>query len=157
MVYERLMTKDALAQYLDVLVNALMLVHRKTGTIADAPDRVMSTMTRWVESPDCFLLIALDEEANYEFQGFLFAFCVRCAEPWVEVVSMWSPPRVATQVKDVVFAKLKAWTKEQGADRIIAIVTRNPDVFYEFFYKPLGFHPIGMVMEVKVDATPNAG
>lgn len=148
MIFKRLLTKDDLADHFDDLVKALWELHHKTGTITDSPDRVLSSIIKWIGTPQCFLLIVCEGEI---FKGFMYAVCVQCGDPWVEVVAMWSPPGVASKLREEVLQRLKVWSEEQGAKRIVTIITRSPENFYEMFYKPLGFKTVGLVLEVDVD------
>jgi len=138
-------SKDDLAVWYDELLDGVRRMLKRTGEHGQTPERLMQLMIAHVGRVECFLVICVDDDDK--FQGFLFALL---ATPWVEVVALYTKPRIAVLMRDEVFNLLRMWGRGHGADRIITAVTRSPEKFTKFFHEPLGFKRIGFLMEARI-------
>jgi len=144
---------ETLSVYIDGIVAALQKMIRRTGLHGQSIENVVTMMFQGIVAGRSFLLVGTDEDSNGDrtnLSGLLYAQLVQDSPPWVEVVAMWSRPGRATKARETVFAMLREWAKRRGATKIISVITRSPDRFYEFFHKPLGFKKVGIVVEVEV-------
>lgn len=147
--YATIETKLDLTECLDDLIEGVTKMLQKTGEQGQSPEVLLRTMMGTVGTPNAFLLMAYDMEGV--FQGFCYAVMVSATKPWVDIMGIWTRPRVASQVKHEVFEILKAWARSRGAVKIFAGITRKHDIFFKFFHEPLGFKKIGIIVAYDLD------
>lgn len=146
--YIQVESRAVLSEFLDELIVAVSSLIRRTGDSIHSPEWMLHLMASFVGRDDCYLLIGVDKERR--LVGFLFGVLIADKPPWVDIMSLWSKPGVASQLKHEVFEMLAAWGRERGATRISAAITRSPKNFYRFFYKSLGFRPVGVLIEANI-------
>lgn len=142
-------TKEDLMLCFDDLSDGVRKMIHKTGSRGQSPEVIISLMLKTVGQKNTFLLTAYDNEAR--FQGFAYAMLVTGQPPWVDVIGIYTVPGVGFAVKDEVFEFLKAWARAAGAGKIMAGITRSPDLFFKHFHGPLGFRKIGYIVEYDLD------
>lgn len=138
-------SQDDLAWCLDDLIEGVTKMLAKTGRHGQSAEVMIHTMLKLAGTPFSFLLLARDDDRK--FQGFCYAVLVKSEPSWVDFMGVYTRPGVASKVKYEAFALLKAWARSQGADRIMAGITRHYDTFFKFFHEPLGFRKIGIIVE----------
>ena len=141
-------SKADLQPYFDRLVECCQSMLKKTGEHGQTCETLIKQVMSFVGSELCYLLIGLN--GDNKMVGFLFALLIPDSKPWIEVQALWTEPGIATEVKQEVFDLLKQWAISLNANKILASITRSPDLFYEFFYAPLGFTKVGYILEVKL-------
>jgi len=148
MRYISLDSKADLGIFIDELVQASKAMIRRTGSHGQTAEGLIAQMLAFIGQDSCFLLVGINDIGV--FQGFLFANLIPQTPPLVEVLALWTRGGVGSKVKEEVFEHLVKWGRSMGATRIITTVTRSPQRFYEFFHKPLGFKPVGWLLEVEI-------
>lgn len=138
-------TKDDLMLCFDDLSAAVEKMIHKTGSRGQSPEVIIKLMLGTVGHRNTFLLTAYDNEAK--FQGFAYAMLVAGQPSWVDIIGIYTVPGVGFAVKDEVFTFLKAWGRAAGAGKIMAGITRSPDLFFKIFHGPLGFKKVGYIVE----------
>ena len=147
--YRFIESKHELNEYFDRLIECSKLALKKTGEHGITCEILMGQMIRYVETGYGCLLLGFDIKG--ELVGFLFGVLIKSSTgSWVEVTALWSKPGIASAVKFEAFNLLCQWAKARNATKILACVSRSPDVFYEFFYKALGFKRVGYLLEAKL-------
>lgn len=153
LAYVVIETKEQLDLALDDLGEAARNMVQRTsgGTSAEV---IIQMMLKTVGTLNHFLVCAYDEDEK--FRGFCYAILMAGSEPWVDVVGIHMTVGIGCRtVRHEVFEFLKAWAHKRGAHKIVASIVRNPRVFYEHFHKPLGFKPIGLIVEYDLTKEPN--
>lgn len=148
--FAQLISKDDIANYLNEIMDAAHKMLGKTGEHGQNVEVIFRLIITTVPNHTGFLLIGLDEDDK--FVGFIFAIYVD-TEPqgWVDFIGMWTKPGVGSKVKFEAFKHLEEWSRAMNASRIMVGLVRKPKIFYEMFHKPLGFKPIGLILEYPLD------
>ena len=146
--YVLLNRREDLTKYFDELCEGARLMISKTGGHGQSAEMIIKIMMTMVEKEECFLLVGLDEDEI--FKGFAFAIYITGKPGWVDFIGMWSRPGVARGVSFEAFELLRKWAMGHGASKILAGITRSPRVFYRFFHEPLGFKPVGLILEYEL-------
>lgn len=147
MNYVQLESRQDLAIYLDELIQACSDMIAKTGSYGQTPIGLVNMMMKFIDTDELFLLVGVEDDV---FQGFTMALLIPDATPWVEFIALWTRPGVGRKHRDDVWDILKAWSRVKGAKRIMTTITRNPEVFYRIFHKPLGFQRVGYILEAEI-------
>ena len=147
--YQFVETKAELNKHFDKLIECSQLALKKTGEHGITCEILMDQMIRYVETGYGCLLLGFD--IKDELVGFLWGVLIKDPkESWVEITALWSKPGVGSLVKFEAFNLLEQWARARNATKILACVTRSPDVFYEFFYMALGFKKVGYLLEARL-------
>lgn len=151
--FVQITTHEDLAFFFDDIAQAIVAMLHRTGAHGVSAERIMVLMSQNITT-NGFVLLALRDSKNgsrnYDLAGLLFALFVPDNDPWVEVIALWIQSGFSVSIRDNGFKLLKVWAKERGASKIISILTRSPDVFFNMFHRPLGFAKVGIVVEVKL-------
>lgn len=144
--YIRIDDEHKLARYFDGMVDGIKTIFKKGGEHGASPTVLASLVVSLARNKSGYVLVHVDDSDNVE--GFLLALAMpNEISPWIEVIALWTRPRVATRLQTEVNAKLDEWARSIGAKRIVSTVTRSPRTFFKWFYQPLGYKVIGYVME----------
>lgn len=144
-------TKNDLLACFDDLSDGVQRMIHKTGSRGQSPETIIKLMLGTVGHKNTFLLTAYDD--NKIFQGFAYAMLVQGQPSWVDIIGIYTRPGVGMTVKDEVFNFLRAWARAAGATKIMAGITRSPEVFFKHFHGPLGFKKIGYIVEYDLTTT----
>jgi hypothetical protein len=140
--YASVENRDELYAIMDELTMAIRAMITKTGARGQSAESLLSLICRWVGEPQCFMMVGLDEEKRVV--GFMFALSFWT---WVDVVALWTVPGLGMEVRFEVFEMLKAWARTRGCSKIVATTTRKPRSALKYFFGPLGFKQVGILME----------
>ena len=140
MPYIQIENSEQLSEYLEPLSHLIRKYCESGDVIAQTAETIMALIVSFVDSDRLFLLCHLNDD---DLDGFVAALAV---VETVEVIALYGK-NIFHEHKDFGFKMMKAWAREHGASRIVAFATRRPKVLYNKFYAPLGFKPIGLVLE----------
>lgn len=147
--YLHINDRETFMHYFDDICRAARRLVDKNaghGHSAETIIKMMNTTTgRW----DGFLCVIIDEERK--FHGFIYAIAVPSTPPWIDFIGLVMPPGLGKKIKHEAFKVTKEWARSVGATKIVAGVTRSPLRFFDFFYKPLGFENIGIIIEFDLE------
>lgn len=146
MPYLQLENYDDLAIWFDDLTAACQTMIAKTGAHGQTPESLMQVMLKFINTGNLFLMISEEEG---KFKGFIMGLLIVDEIRWVEVLALWAPGASTGKYQDA-WDYFLGWARVNGAKRVQTTITRNPNTFYDFFYKPLGFRKIGYVLEADI-------
>lgn len=145
-MYAIVTSREDLWKHFDDVVRLVRHMVKRTGSHGQSTETVLDLMLRYVESPLGYNLLRFNDDTG-ALEGVLFAVAVQTPrEVWVEVVAL-SAPRVAALNKEEAFDMLATWAKGLGATKILTVLTRSPERFFQFFHEKLGFEKVGTLLE----------
>lgn len=147
--YIHLQSREQLMHYFDDICIAARTLVTKNAGHGHTAETIIQLMLTTTGRPDGFLCVIADE--NGKFEGFIFAIVVPSTPPWIDFIGLVMPPGRGVKIKHEAFKVVKDWARSVGATKIIAGVTRSPLRFFDFFYKPLGFENIGLIIEFNLE------
>ena len=152
MQYMLLRDKQSLAFYLDDITEGLKKVAKKNAGFS--VQHTLNLMIQNVEFPNTFLMIA---EHRKRCVGLLFGVAVIADTKFIEIIALWSLPKLATRVKHEAFDHLRKWCKDREITAVLTNITRGitphkhaPNGVYTEWLNDLGFEEVGKVMRMRV-------
>ena len=139
--------KDALVNNYDNIIYCLRQVLRKHRAELANSVLAMTQVEVFATTPQGLVLLHFDKQGFMD--GFATALAVGGDAPWVEVIHLWLYPGsvkngLANEGLD--FIQKYAW-ENWGISRLLVSITRSPKKLFKFFYEPLGFRPVGLILE----------
>jgi len=149
-----------LSLFFDFILDASKKMISKTGEQGTNAELFMTTLVKTIDSGNAFVLLHASEETK-KLDGFIYASFLKAAKT-VEFMGMWTAPGVAKKIRFEAEKIFEEWSRQKGALRIIAGLTRgkkNPgEKFFKFFHEPLGYKRIGIIIQKDLkEEVENAG
>lgn len=148
MVYKLINNQELFIHYYDQILVIIQKAFRKhKRQQSSSPLILLKQITLFVTNPCGFVLALVDDEDN--IKGLLVALAVPDPDkPWAEIVILWTAPGVAKLVKREAWDIFKKYMfTRYSISTVYACVFRSPDKFFKWFYEPLGFKKVGLVVE----------